>query len=626
MKKFITTIVILLSFYACTENLTESTGSIYGTVVDKSTGEQIPVASISLNPSGKTTVTGSDGTFEFNDIDPREYTISAKKEGYNPGKNTVMVVAGKNSECHILMERIPAVVTADREVLDFGSNYSTNTLSFNIVNNHYETLHWEIINNCGWITSVSPTQGTLTHSKTGTIVVRIDRDLLADGDNVAVLVLSTEGQGSVEVTVKAYGQAKKLATLNTLEVSNISATKATFSGEIVSVGYPEYTERGFVYSEEQMPTVDKTIHRLSATITSDNIFSCNAVGLQLGKTYYIRAYAVNEMGTAYSSNQVSFKTAATAGKVNMMGIDDINLSTHTAVAHAEVTDVGDPTYSERGFVYSEINSTPTIYNSTVKVEGSDIGTFDAKLTGLAREVTYYVRAYVKNEAGVAYSENVMEFSTNESLAMVETLSATDIDEATHSAVLHGKITDVGTPTYTERGFVYSTEYEAPTVADTKIVVSGVGLDEFEARVSGFSAEATTYIRAYVKNSKGISYGTTVTVFEPPFVNLPTAGIAVQRTDINSARVDWYDANSLCNNSIVGGLTDWRLPTKDELMTMYSNREFIGGFRTTSAYYDYYWSSTPSDNCFYIINFYTGNRNTEHPIYDSYARCVRTLTK
>ena len=285
MKKFITAIVILLSFYTCTENLTESTGSIYGTVVDKSTGEQIPVASISLNPSGKTTVTGSDGTFEFNDIDPGEYTISAKKEGYNPGKNTVMVVAGKNSECHILMERIPAVVTADREVLDFGSNYSTNTLSFNIVNNHYETLHWEIINNCGWITSVSPTQGTLTHSKTGTIVVRIDRNLLADGDNVAVLVLSTEGQGSVEVTVKAYGQAKKLATLNTLEVSNISATKATFSGEIISVGYPEYTERGFVYSEEQMPTVDKTIYRLSATITSDNIFSCNAVGLQLGKTY-----------------------------------------------------------------------------------------------------------------------------------------------------------------------------------------------------------------------------------------------------------------------------------------------------------------------------------------------------
>jgi len=624
MKKFITTIVILLSFYACTENLTESTGSIYGTVVDKSTGEQIPVASISLNPSGKTTVTGSDGTFEFNDIDTGEYTISAKKEGYNPGENTVMVVAGKNSECHILMERIPAVVTADREALDFGSNYSTNTLSFNIVNNHYETLHWEIINNCGWITSVSPTQGTLTHSKTGTIVVRIDRDSLADGDNVAVLVLSTEGQGSVEVTVKAYGQAKKLATLNTLEASNISATKATFSGEIVSAGYPEYTERGFVYSEEQMPTVDKTIYRLSATITSDNIFSCNAVGLQLGKTYYIRAYAVNEIGTAYSSNQVSFKTAATAGKVNMVGIDDINLSTHTAVAHAEVTDVGDPAYSERGFVYSEINSTPTIYNNTVKVDGSDTGTFDAKLTGLAREVTYYVRAYIKNEAGVAYSENVMEFSTNESLAMVETLTATDIDEATHAAVLHGKITNVGTPTYTERGFVYSTEYEAPTVDDTKVIVSGVGLGEYEARVSGFSAQAKTYIRAYVKNSKGISYGTTVTVFEPPFVNLPTASIAVQRTDINNTRVDWDDANSLCKNSTVGGLTDWRLPTKNELMTMYSNREFIGGFRTRSN--DDYWSSTQDGSYYYHVSFYNGSSGRSTGNYTNYARCVRTLKK
>ncbi len=621
MRKFIIAILLLPFLFACTESELEA-GSIYGSVVDKSTGSPIPVASIKLTPGGKTTVTGSDGAFEFNNIGAGDYVISANKEGYNPGENTVSVINGENTECHILMERIPAVVTADRDVLDFGSNFSTNTLSFNIVNNHHETLRWEIINNCGWITSVSPTQGTLTHSKTGTIVVRIDRELLADGDNIAVLVLSTEGQGSVEVTVKANGQAKKLATLNTLAVTNVSATKATLNGEIVHAGYPEYTERGIVYSEQQMPTVDQTILRLTATLTPNNNYSCNAAGLTPGKTYYVRAYAVNEVGIAYSTNQVSFTTVPAEGKVKMVGIDDIDLSAHTAVAHAKITDVGDPAFSERGFVYSDINTTPTIYNNTIKVEGSGSGTFDAKLTNLSRETKYYVRAYVKNEAGVAYSDTVSKFSTEESLATVETLEATDIDEATHSAVLHGKITFAGAPTYMERGFVYSTKYETPTISDTKVVVNGVGLGEFEARVSGFSAEAKTYIRAYVKNSKGVAYGKTVFVFDPDFINLPTAGISVQRTDISPSLLYWDEANLLCQNSTVGGRTDWRLPTLEELASMYTNKAYIENFKK-----DFYWSSMPGESSgyHYYIDFWDGSSGTKSSSNYAYVRCVRTLT-
>ena len=622
MKRFviILTLGILLSI-ACSEDAQVSitTGTISGSVVDKTTGEQIPVASIKLSPTGKTTITGSDGAFEFNDIEAGEYTISATKEGYNSGKNSVVVAAGSNSECHILMERIPAVVTADRDVLDFGSNYSTNTLSFNIVNNNYETLEWEIINNCGWITSVSPASGKLAHGKTGTIVVKIDRDILSDGNNVAVLVLSTAGNGSVEVTVKADGQAIKLATLNTLEVTNISATKATFNGEIVFGGYPEYTERGFVYNELPMPTVEQTLLRLTSPISADNNYSYNTVGLSLGKTYYVRAYAVNKMGIAYSSNQVMFTTTATAGKVEMVGVDDINLSTHTAVAHANVTDIGDPGYSERGFVYSNTNTTPTIHNDKVVVSGTDLGTFDAKLTELARETKYYVRAYVKNEAGVAYSENVTEFDTVESLATVETLDATDVDESTYSAVLHGTISFEGAPAYFERGFVYSTEYEAPTIDDNKVVVSGLGLGEFEARVSGFSAEDKTYVRAYVKNSKGVAYGKTVTAFDPEIVKLPTAGIAVQRKDASDSKQSHGDAYRLCDNSIVGGFSDWRLPSIGELSTIYAYKDYIGNFVNAG-----YWSGTHVQFYgYHYLNMSSGTTGTSDNS-NWYVRCVRTL--
>lgn len=626
MKRLIYTMLTGLLFAACAEDLKDEipVGRISGSVSDKNTGEPVATVNATLSPGGNATVTGSDGSFEFIDLSPGEYSVNINKEGYNGNNKTVTVVAGQTTQAHLLIERIPAVITADRTELDFGENYSVNTLSFNIVNNNYEKLSWEMVNNCGWITDVSPKSGSLDYGKTGTIIVKIDRDLLSDGNNTTVLVLSTEGVGSTEITVRAYGKAKKKAVLNTLEVSSVTATTAVLNGEIVDDGYPKYYERGIVLSEQAMPTTEQKLQQLTATMTDDGKYSCQAVGLTLGKTYYVRAYAVNDVGTAYSSNQVSFTTVAVGGKVTMKGIDDIDLNAYTAVAHGEVLEVGDPAYTERGFVYSHTNSSPTIYNSIVKVEGTGKGTFDAKLTNLEREATCYVRAYVKNEAGVTYSENTVTFSTGETLATVETLAATDVDESTYSAVLHGKVTFAGSPSYTERGFVYSTEYSTPTIDDSKVVVSGVGLGEFEARVSGFSSEKITYVRAYVTNNKGTSYGKTVRLYDPSYINLPELGIAVQRQDIG--RGDRSTMSSLCANSSVGGFTDWRLPTIEELTALYNLKNKIGGFKDgfywSSSYYDGYY-----EDYFYYIDMRNGAK--KEIIYrneDFYARAVRTLTE
>lgn len=631
MKRLMYILFVGLLFTACANDINEEipVGRISGSVSDKTTGEPVATVSATLSPGGNSTVTGSDGSFEFIDLGPGEYTININKEGYNPNNKKVAVTAGQTTQTHLLIERIPAVITADRTELDFGDNYSVNTLSFNIVNNNYEKLSWEMINNCGWITDVSPKSGTLAHGKTGTIIVKIDRELLADGNNTTVLVLSTEGVGSTEITVKAYGQAKKKAVLNTLEPLNITASTAVLTGEIVDDGYPKYYERGVVYSEQSMPTVEQTLQRLTATMTDDKVYSCQAVGLTLGKTYYVRAYAVNEVGVAYSSNQVSFTTAAVGGKVTITGVDDINLAEHTAVAHGEVLELGDPAYSERGFVYSHTNSSPTIYNSKVVVEGSGKGTFDAKLTGLQRETTCYVRAYVKNEAGVVYSDNTVTFSTEESLATVETLEATDIDESTYSAVLRGKVTFAGSPSYTERGFVYSSEYSTPTIDDNKVVVNGVGLGEYEARVNNFSREGSTYVRAYATNSKGTFYGEPIELFVPDFIVLKELGIMVQREDIGCGPYD--SMKSLCENSTIGGYTDWRLPTISELSGIYNMKNDIGGFADT-GYIDgrscYYWSSSPAKYETYgkYLDLRDGEINEDRKSERYSARAVRTLTE
>ena len=78
-------------------------------------------------------------------------------------------------------------------------------------------------------------------------------------------------------------------------------------------------------------------------------------------------------------------------------------------------------------------------------------------------------------------------------------------------------------------------------------------------------------------------------------------LMVQKEDIGEE--DWVTADAMCRASTVGGYTDWRLPTKDELMVLYTHRYLIGGFQN-----DWYWSGTESGSSDYpysCIDFTNG---------------------
>ena len=56
------------------------------------------------------------------------------------------------------------------------------------------------------------------------------------------------------------------------------------------------------------------------------------------------------------------------------------------------------------------------------------------------------------------------------------------------------------------------------------------------------------------------------------------------------------AARLCGDLVLGGYSDWYLPSKDELNQLYINRVAIGGFASS-----WYWSSTEnaSDYAWYF---------------------------
>ena len=505
----------------------ELPGSIYGTVVDKATGEPIKSAGVELSPVGLKTVTGSEGQFEFTELDPGKYTLLVTKTGYMAGvSHTIEVKPGQQAKGDLQIERMPPalkVVDGNRKeisTLDFGSSIDDVSRSFSLFNDGSEKIEWLITANAKWIISVSKTEGTLSAGATQSLLITIDRTLLNSGENKTTVHI-TSNSGNKQLIVVATNSFSPV-TLNTFAVTNISNSSATFHGEIIEIGTPKYTERGFVYSKSSMPTINTTIKKITSPVTDYDSYEENVTGLVEGSTYYVRAYAVNGGKTAYSTNEVSFVAEKyTINAPTVTTSSATNITTSSATIGGNVTSDGGATVTERGVCYSTSSSNPTTSNSK-KSSGSGLGNFTVNLSNLSAGTKYYVRAYAINEIGTSYGPTI-SFTTEEpsySKPTVTTSSATYV--TTSSATIGGNVTSDGGTTVTERGVCYSTSSSTPTTSNSK-KTAGSGLGNFTVNLSNLSAGTKYYVRAYAINEVGTSYGSTIsfTTEEEPSYSKPT---------------------------------------------------------------------------------------------------------
>lgn len=277
---------------------------------------------------------------------------------------------------------------------------------------------------------------------------------------------------------------------------------------------------------------------------------------------------------------------------------------------------GAPT--EVGFVYS--NEFKVSNGIKVKGEEKD-NTFTATVNNLSIG-TYYVKAYAKNSYGTTYGA-VKEFVIT-GYPAVSTLAASNITETT--VTLNGHIDYVGDPAYTERGFVYSSTFNNPTIEDPesatiKVKVSGSS-EDFSANVDGLTKNKTYYARAYVSNTKGTWYGESISFSTDFSLFVVVEGLAVQKQDLGGA--NWSTAKSMCEASRVGGFSDWRLPTIAELAILYTHREEIGGFKSVRYWSSSQYSSTYSEYKYYY-DFSNGTQADTKETYRNYnVRAVRTI--
>jgi hypothetical protein len=260
---------------------------------------------------------------------------------------------------------------------------------------------------------------------------------------------------------------------------------------------------------------------LSGNKTSDGTgsgaFTSSITGLTPNTTYFVRAYAINNLGTAYG-NEISFAAQIAVATLTTTAVTDI--TTASAVSGGNITSNGGSVITDWGICWSTSRNPTTDNNKrneTGVTPGS--GTFTGVLADLNQGTSYFVRAYAVNRAGTAYGNEISFFTLN------TVTTSTIVSFTSTSAVVTGNVI------YGQTGYrligsgVCWSLSRNPTTADSKTpntTYSGI----FTTNLTGLTQGTTYFVRAYAEyESSPTIYGN-----ELSFTTSFNQGTGTQKTD------------------------------------------------------------------------------------------------
>ncbi|MCK4747708.1 MAG: hypothetical protein KAT15_11750, partial [Bacteroidales bacterium] len=289
--------------------------------------------------------------------------------------------------------------------------------------------------------------------------------------------------------------------VHTDTISIILSNFVHVKGTIVDFRGDGVQDHGFVCSFEQNPTIEDSIRTSNGPIKTAGRFENGWYGgIRANNTYYVRAYAMDDLGIAYG-RELSFTTPdPVLPQITTMAISSV---TDTSAQSGGIDiDDGGADITAKGICWS-MDPSPIVSG-----EHSDVGggaeDFTSTFDSLTCNTTYYVRAYAINSVGTGYGEE-LSFTTNQCLLSMPTVSTTAISSITEtSAQGGGNVSDDGGSPVTARGICWSTSSN-PTTSDN-LTADGTGTGSFTSELTGLDPETTYYLRAYATNNEGTAYG------------------------------------------------------------------------------------------------------------------------
>lgn len=205
MKKFFQFAALLIfgcALTGCSGDETPGFGSIYGLVTNANSGQPVYGATVTLSPGNFSTTTGSDGRYEFVDLEPGQYKIQVQATDYQANSSQIQVNAGSQAIGDIAITPVGEItgIQLSTSVMNFDTNYSELTFTLRNIGNT-GTVSWYISGiNVSWLT-ISPQQGETAMGKSSEIKVMIDRSNITSSQSTSFIVNAAGGSQSIVVLV-----------------------------------------------------------------------------------------------------------------------------------------------------------------------------------------------------------------------------------------------------------------------------------------------------------------------------------------------------------------------------------------------------------------------------------------
>ena len=298
--------------------------------------------------------------------------------------------------------------------------------------------------------------------------------------------------------------------ITTKAASEVSYTSAKVGCLLVSDGGYNIIKQGICWGE--YPNIDTLTNKIYA---DSKDFNYTISGLENGKTYYYKAFAVTNSGIAFG-NELNFKTLG-YNSPSLKTVSITNIGFYNVTSGGEISNDGGLPITARGVCWSK-SSNPTL-NDNKTSDGSGSGSFSSQLTSLQEGTTYYVRAYATNSKGTNYGNELTFNTLTTNRPTLITNSITSITKSTSNS--GGTILSDGGEVITDKGVCWSMN-STPTISDNK-TSDGSSSSNYSSQLTDLQKGIVYHVRAYAINSKGTGYGNEL-IFKTLSTSTPTISL------------------------------------------------------------------------------------------------------
>ena len=463
-------------------------------------------------------------------------------------------------------------------------------------------LSWNVSDNMDWLTLTGTTEGT--NNTTGTnqdikYSVGLNPNETSRNGNITVKAGNAVGgtDAGLTKTIAITQSASSLAASGTspLGAAKDAAGTLKFTGTkglAVTVTPPSWI--ALTATAPATTTGAEQTVGYKATETNPNSTARTAANItvkagNITKTVAV-AQSASSLTASVSSTTALAATTGAGGTYTMNGTSGLSYSFTagfpswlTVTNGSASTGGGTTTGSNQQLTYktASVNPNGAERKATVTIKAGNI----SKSVEIKQAASSFSRTNPSAQIAAAANSTVTG-----SVTATAGLAWT-ITPATHNGITVSPTSGTGNATITFRG-------AANTGAERTGSFTLSASDASPARTLAFSATQAAGDGAYVGN------------------------LQVCKTD--GGVKTWSSANSYCSSLIAEEKSDWRLPSRDELVTMYKKKSSLQNTAGFTAFGSSgYWSSTDySSGLHWVVDFSSGGSNYGYDTDGKFVRCVR----